>query len=91
MLSLRSRDPTDKKILEEVINYMLQSENTYIYESSIKTVYEYSKKIQKNDFVNELIEFICDELIHLEDTVDTVKDEDAAMKLVTKYTHFIHS
>jgi len=70
---------------------MLQSENTYIYESSIKTVYEYSKKIQKNDFVKELIEFICDELIHLEDTVDTVKDEDAAMKLVTKYTHFIHS
>lgn len=70
---------------------MLQSENTYIYESSIITVYEYSKKIQSTVFVKELIEFICDELIQLEDTVDTIKDEDSAMKLVTKYTHFIHS
>jgi len=83
-----------KVIIEEIINYMLQSESKYIYESSIITVHHYTVKTQERTFVKDLIELVCGELNKIEDqdlSLINEEEKDNNLALVTKYTHFLHS
>lgn len=83
--------PIRKQLIEEILNYMLQSDNQYIYESAINTLHIYSAKTGDKKFIEDLILFFSEELNALDEKDEAKmskeeKDEDA--RLTTKYTQY---